>query len=302
MFGYVRPYQAELRVKEYRQYKAVYCQLCRVMRKEYGWLSTFSLNYDCAFYSMLGLAVSGAAVCEEHARCAANPLKKCRYLAADGEEYQKAAALSVLLTYHKLTDDKEDEGFFKSLGCRALLPLVSRKAKKAAEKYPQLAGAAQTAMDGQRKAEQERAGLDACAEPTAKLLETVFSELASGGQALALGQFGYYLGRWVYLMDAADDLMEDREKGKFNPFVIRLGLEGDGPLPEEARKQADEACNTALNATMAQLLPPLHLLELHNFGPIIENVVEYGLPELQREILFLHVKQKPRRGAPKDRI
>lgn len=302
MFGYVRPYQAELRVKEYRQYKAVYCELCRVMRKEYGWLSTFSLNYDCAFYAMLALSVSGAAVCEEHARCAANPFKKCRYLAASGEEYQKAAALSVLLTYHKLNDDREDEGFFKALGCRLLLPLVARKARKAAAKYPQLSEAAQAAMDGQREAERERAGIDACAEPTAKLLATVFAELSSGGQALALSQFGYYLGRWVYLMDAADDLEEDRRKGKFNPFLIRLGLEGDGPLSKEAWQKAEEACNTALNATIAQLLPPLHLLELQNFGPIIENVVEYGLPELQREILFLHVKQKRRNGKPKDHI
>ena len=302
MFGYVRPYQSELRIKEYRQYKAIYCQLCRTMRKEYGWLSTFSLNYDCTFYAMLALSVSGMEVCEEHARCAANPLKKCRYLAAKGEEYRKAAALSVLLTYHKLQDDKEDEGFFKSLGCKLLLPLVSRKAKKAAGRYPQLAQAAQTAMDGQRTAERDRAGIDACAEPTAQLLATLFSQLASGGQALALRQFGYYLGRWVYLMDAADDLEEDRKKGKFNPFVIRLHLEGGGPLSAEARRKADEACNAILNATVAQLLPPFRLLELHNFGPILENVVECGLPELQREILFLHVKQKRPKREPRDRI
>lgn len=302
MFGYVRPYQSELRIREYRQYKAIYCQLCRTMRKEYGWLSTFSLNYDCAFYAMLALSVSGAEICEEHARCAANPFKQCRYLAAKGEAYQKAAALSVLLTYHKLQDDKEDEGFFKSLGCKLLLPLASRKAKQAAGKYPALAEAAQAAMDGQRAAERERAGIDACAEPTAQLLATVFSELASGGQALALQQFGYYLGRWVYLMDAADDLEEDRNKGKFNPFVIRLNLEGGEPLSEEARKRADEACNEVLNATVARMLPAFRLLELYNFGPVLENVLEYGLPELQREILFLHVKQKRRKGEPRDRI
>lgn len=29
---------------------------------------------------------------------------------------------------------------------------------------------------------------------------------------------GYNLGRWIYLMDAADDLEEDREKNNYNPF------------------------------------------------------------------------------------
>ena len=40
---------------------------------------------------------------------------------------------------------------------------------------------------------------------------------------------------------------------------------------------------------------PLNLIDLMNFEPIIENVVQKGLPELQREILFLHIKEKPRR-------
>lgn len=302
MFGYVRPYQAELKVKEYRQYKAIYCQLCRTMKKEYGWLSTFSLNYDCTFYAMLALAVSGTRVCEQTARCAANPLKKCRFLSADGEEYKKAAALSVLLTFHKLRDDREDEGFFKALGCRVLLPLVSKKAKKAAVEYPQLAEAAQAAMEAQAKAEREKLSLDACAEPTANLLKTVFAELGSGAQALVLGQFGYYLGRWIYLMDAADDLEEDKKDGKFNPFLKRMGLDGDGGLSQEKLHDAEKYCNEVLNATAAMIIPPMQLLDLNGFAPIIENVVRCGLPELQREILFLHVKKKRMKRAPKDKI
>ena len=99
-------------------------------------------------------------------------------------------------------------------------------------------------------------------------------------------------------MDAADDLGEDLRTGSFNPFIRRLGLEGKASLSPEGQAQAREACNAALNATAAQILLPLNLLELENFGPIIENVVRKGLPELQRELLFLHVKGKPRLNAP----
>ena len=296
MFGYVRPYQSELLVKEYDQYKAIYCQLCRVLGKEYGWLARFSLSYDCTFYAMLALSVSGAEMTECRRCCGANPFKKCRYLEAEGDAYQKAAALSVLLTYHKLLDDKEDEEFFKSLGCRLLLPLVSRKAKKAGKKYPFLAELAERTTREQAEAEGKKSGIDQCAEPTARLLSQLFGELAgeNPGQRAALTQFGYFLGRWVYLMDAADDLAEDAKAGKFNPFLLRLGLREKRELTAEEQKNAEEFCNNALNFTLSMLLPPLHLVEMENFGPIIENVAEKGLPEIQREILFLHVRQKSR--------
>ncbi len=66
-------------------------------------------------------------------------------------------------------------------------------------------------------------------------------------------------------------------------------------MTEEERRQADNFCNAALNRTAAQMALPLNLIDLMNFEPIIENVVQKGLPELQREILFLHIKEKPRR-------
>ena len=227
-----------------------------------------------------------------------NPLKRCDFLESDGEAYHKAAALSVLLTYHKLRDNLEDDSFFKSLGSRLFLPFVSRKARKAAEEYPFLAQEAQKAMDGQRQAEENAGGVDACAEPTANLLAALFRELACDSlQGAALERFGYFLGRWVYLMDAADDLLDDLKEGAFNPFIPRLGLSGKTELTPQERKAADQACNQTLNATAAQMLLAFNLVELRNFGPILENVVTKGLPEIQREILFLHIREK-RRGRP----
>ena len=110
-------------------------------------------------------------------------------------------------------------------------------------------------------------------------------------------RFGYFLGRWVYLMDAADDLPKDLKEGGFNPFISRLGLSGKQELTPEERNEADLAMNQALNATAAQMLLAFQLIDLENFGPVLENVVEKGLPEIQREILFLHIREK-RKGRP----
>lgn len=303
MFGYVRPFKSELLVREYDQYKAAYCQLCRALQKHYGRLASFTLSYDCTFYALLILSMQESKLSLHHGRCVMNPLKRCDFLESDGEAYHKAAALSVLLTYHKLRDNLEDDSFWKSFGSRVLLPFVSRKAKKAAKEYPFLAQEAQRAMDGQREAERSGGGVDACAEPTAQLLAALFKELAGCDRMreIPLERFGYFLGRWVYLMDAADDLMDDLKEKAFNPFIPRLGLEGKTELSPEERKAADEACNQALNATAAQMVLAFNLLDLKNFGPILENVVFQGLPEIQREILFLHIREKRRkRPEPED--
>lgn len=297
MFGYVRPFKSELLVRQYDQYKASYCQLCRALKEHYGWLASFTLSYDCTFYALLMLSTREEKLSLHHGRCVMNPLKKCYFLCASGEAYHKAAALSVLLTYHKLRDNLEDDSFWKSLGSRAFLPFVSRKAKRAAQEYPFLAQEAQKAVQGQAQAEKSGAGVDACAEPTAHLLAALFREVGgdNASQAMVLERFGYFLGRWIYLMDAADDLLDDLKEGAFNPFIPRLGLTGKTELSPEERKAADQAMNQALNATAAQMVLTMNLLELQNFGPILENVVHKGLPEIQREILFLHVREKKRR-------
>ena len=298
MFGYVRPFKSELLVREYDQYKAAYCQLCRALKEHYGRAASFTLSYDCTFYALLMLSTREARLSLHHGRCVMNPLKRCDFLESDGEAYHKAAALSVLLTYHKLRDNLEDDSFFKSLGSRLFLPFVSRRARKAVEEYPFLAQEAQKAMDGQRQAEENAGGVDACAEPTANLLAALFRELACDSiHGEVRERFGYFLGRWVYLMDAADDLLDDLKEGAFNPFIPRLGLSGKTELTPQERKAADQACNQTLNATAAQMLLAFNLVELRNFGPILENVVTKGLPEIQREILFLHIREK-RRGRP----
>ena len=69
MFGYVRPHRGELLVREYQQYKAVYCQLCRQLGKDYGVLARLTLSYDCTFYAMLALGTQGDRVSRRRGRC-----------------------------------------------------------------------------------------------------------------------------------------------------------------------------------------------------------------------------------------
>lgn len=300
MFGYVRPYKDELLVREYEQYKAVYCQLCRALGDHLGIGARYTLSFDCTFYAMVAIGVSGDAIVARKGRCTVNPAKKCNFICTqDGDAYKKAAALSILMTYHKCRDNIADDSFFKSLASRLALPLLSRKYKKAKTWYPEMETAVAAAMNRQALAEQEQAiSIDRCCDPTAQMLSTLFRELAGGekGQEMVLGQLGYFLGRWVYLMDAADDLAADLKSGSFNPFIEKLNLQdyrkGGKEYTGEVKKQAEEACNEILNRNIAGMMQPLQLLSLTHFEKIIENIIQKGLPRMQQEILFLHIKEK----------
>lgn len=305
MFGYVRPFKGELLVKEYDAYKGVYCQVCKALGGHYGPLARLTLTYDCTFYALLALNQRDAALKAMKKRCTCNPLKKCTYVCpANGDAYaaecfKKAAALCVIMTAHKLRDNIEDENFIKGVGARFLYMLSRRAMKKASADFPFMAEAVQKMMDDQHAAEHaEKISVDACSAPTAELLETLCTELGeTESEKLVLRQVGYFLGRWVYIMDAADDLPKDLREKKFNPFIAKLGLfdcMGE-ELTKEQRDMADAQCNAALNNTMARLIPAANLLPEGQFSGIIGNVLNKGLPEMQREILFLHVKEKKRR-------
>ena len=53
MFGYVRPNREELKVREQRDYDALYCGLCQALGTRHGFWARMFLNYDFTFLAML---------------------------------------------------------------------------------------------------------------------------------------------------------------------------------------------------------------------------------------------------------
>lgn len=298
MFGYVRPLKGELLVREFEEYKAVYCTLCRELGKHYGIFSRLALSYDLTYYTMLALDIADAKPKLRKGRCVVNPTKKCNFICEGSEAYKKGAALTVLMTYQKLRDNIADEKFFKKCGARFLMLFAKNPAKKAAADYPFMAEALDKMMTDQANVESmEAPSIDACCEPTAGAMSVIFAELAGSDDAkkLILSQLGYFLGRWVYTIDAADDLEADLKEGSFNPFVSRLKLGEDKTVPAQRRDEIDRYCNEVLNNNVAMINGAVNLLELGRYNNIIGNVSMLGMGEVQREILFLHVHSKNKR-------
>ena len=222
MFGYIRPLKAELLVREYEQYRGVYCTLCRWMGKAYGRISRLTLSYDATFLAMVIAGMSEECPQFSAGRCVVNPMKKCAYCSGNEEAFRYAAALSILLTDAKLRDDQADGKLPAKIGAGFLRLLGRGSRKKAAKAYPRLEELVESYVQAQSLAEKQPGiSLDACADPTAQLLASVLRELSPENEkrALILERLGYFLGRWNYLRAAADDLTDALTKRPFNPCI-----------------------------------------------------------------------------------
>lgn len=275
MFGYLQIHKDELKVKEYEAYKSVYCGLCKQLGKDYGFLTRLILSYDCTFYAILLMSLKRSCTGFFDGRCKFNPLKKCKFADCKDNAYSKASALSVISAYYKVVDDIDDSGFFKRIALKIAKPFFGRRQKKAARRFPEIENIVSEMMKNQKAVENdELVTIDKAANPTAKMI----SDLAAleGGNDLqkrVLSEFGYQIGRWVYLIDAADDYEKDKKSGNFNPFI-------------KADINDKDYINSVLSQSLARAYDAYNLLDIIDFKPIIDNMMLYGFPNKQNAVLY----------------
>lgn len=283
MFGYVKLFKPTIRMGEYEMYKGIYCTLCKRLGKRYGLLSRFTLSYDMTFLALLQIALSedDAHFCPS--RCSFNPTKRC-LKAQNTAAIDRAADIGTILAYYKLKDTIADEGFGKRLGAWCALPFATAAHKKAKKNVPHIDEAVAEMMDAQAAVEAAHTdSIDRAAEPFALMLQTLAGGIAADDtQKRVLERFGYCLGRWVYLMDAVDDLQKDLEKGRYNPYILSRHLQkGDADGVKEAR---DYSLYT-LNACLAECKAAYDLLEIHRFDGILRNILEEGMAHAQKRVI-----------------
>lgn len=277
MFGYVRAYTPELKVRESDTYKAVYCTLCRELGRSYGIFARLTLSYDFAFLALLRLSLAEECTGFERKRCAFNPLKKCSYCKNTGDLFEPVTAAAMIMLYYKLLDNIQDGKGIKRLGHRLLLPIYSGAHKKAAKKFPELEKSAAEYIAAQNALEAAgEKSTDRAAEPTATMLSRIFASVSSDeAEIRILSRMGYCLGRWIYLCDGTADLEKDRMSGNYNVLLRR-----DGEA-ETLRKGIEPS----LNVSIGEAAKAAELLNFHRYGDIIRNILYLGLPEVQRKVL-----------------
>lgn len=274
MFGYVLPLRGELKVRELESYQAAYCGLCHALGRRCGFLSRFILNYDFAFLAML-LAPEGDEPDLGRKRCIACPLRG-KTVCRSGAHYDLAADESVVLTYWKLRDNVQDSSLWKGLPARFLSLCLRPAYRKAARRCGTFDRSVADSLKELRALEQAGSpSLDRTADTFARILQAAAPATAQPERDRTLGQLLYHVGRWIYLVDAWDDLTEDRASGGYNPLLTRYP---DGPEGhrEDLRLTLKHSLNLAVSAA--------NLTDFGHWNGIILNILCLGLPGVEEAV------------------
>ena len=213
MFGYVTICEPELKVKDLKKYKAYYCGLCRVLKEEYGFMGQMTLTYDMTFAIILLSSLYESVADLETHRCKVHPVKKQMMLKNEITSY--AAAMNVLLAYYHLDDDWQDDRKISSLMSKSI---IYGKVKKIIDKYPRQSEAIRTSLAELSLCERDNStDIDRTAGCFGRLMEELLLYREDMWEK-SLRKMGFFLGKFIYLMDAYEDLPEDLKKDKYNPL------------------------------------------------------------------------------------
>ena len=279
MFGYIRPVQAELRVRELERFKACYCGLCHALSNKYGLPARFMLNYELVFLSMLLWDTDETPVIKRK-RCIASPCRKKRYCVRNAT-LDTCAGFTVILTWWKLRDTIADERFIKTIPHRMACFVISHAYKKAALEFPEFnskvnGGVSELAeyesMDG--------SSLDGAADKFAQILAATAPDSAPDTVRRPILELLYHLGRWIYIIDACDDYEDDVKGRRYNPVASRHPSDG-GKIPDDGL----ERLKTTLTHSNSLLCLAFELLPENTWSEIVRNMIYLGMPDVCERVL-----------------
>ena len=114
----------------------------------------------------------------------------------------------------------------------------------------------------------------------ALLLSNAAEELTDPIRKRIMEQILYHLGRWIYLIDGADDLKKDAESGNYNPVALRYGLTGGTWTPESRRDFA-----TTLDHSIHQMAAAFELWDFGVWTPVLQSTFYGGLFQVGKAVL-----------------
>ena len=278
MFGYVRPPLQALPEAEVERFRHMYCGLCHTLGQRYGQTARFILNYDFTYLAILLSDPEEGSV--SGARCYVSPLRQRAYLEPSAA-MELAADESVILAYWQLRDGVDDHDWFHGLKYRAASAALESAYQKAAVWRPGFDATVRTQLSRLFELEKENcSSMDTAADAFAALLGSTAQEVDDPVRRRVLEQLLYHLGRWVYLVDAADDLKKDAADGNYNPVALRFGLT-DGNWTTDARREFV----LSLDHSIRMMATAFELWDFGVWTPILEATVYQGLFQVGKSVL-----------------
>ncbi|ERI92594.1 hypothetical protein HMPREF1982_02203 [Clostridiales bacterium oral taxon 876 str. F0540] len=274
MFGYVTPCKMELKVKDFEKFKAYYCGLCRAIKKNFGNVPRLALNYDMTFLAVLLDSLNDEKIKASREFCAVHPLQK-RLMLIENPPLDYAAFCNVLLAYYKLVDDTNDDSSRLS---RLYSLILNAYLKKAPKEYKEMGILIESSLKELSVLESSSKSitLDELSHPFADLTGHILSFYVDDSIE-NLYWLGYNLGKWIYIIDAFDDLEKDIDNKKFN--AINYILNNDNLPYNEFKASIETRIDFTLVSCAEACVNYLKVLPLKKNHELLYNILQFGLME-----------------------
>lgn len=261
MFGYVITNCKTLSEQERARFRAMYCGMCHTLKQRYGQLGRFTLSYDMTFIAMVLSALYEPEEIAGRERCLPHMVKPHEYILSPAMEY--AVDLNVALAYHKCADNWQDD---KNPVFAAAMQALKGAYRKASERQPGKCRAILAWMDGIREIETSgREEIDPPMNLTGQMLGELFA-CREDFFSEDLRRMGDGLGRFIYFMDAYDDLEKDVRRKKYNPLKSIM-----------RQQDFEEICKDALTMAMADCADAFERLPIVKDADLIRNILYSGV-------------------------
>jgi hypothetical protein len=280
MFGYVEPDKPELKIREFDVFRGYYCSLCKTIGRLHGQIPRLTLNYDLTFLYVLLDALSPLPINGRRQRCMIHPAKK-RFIVSSNIFAEYTADMNIILMYYNLIDRwKDDKNILAGTGALAL----KRAYKNTKKRYPEKCASIESCLKDLSELEKNNCdSIDEAAEPFASVMRELFEcgHIKDESVRKTLGWLGYNLGRWIYIIDAYDDLERDIRQKAYNPLISQYGFKsGKGDKVDEIKEFKDsirDNVNFTLTYSLSEAEKAYSLLGIEKNKGILDNILYSGL-------------------------
>lgn len=261
MFGYIAINKAEMKFRDFDIYHAYYCGLCKDLKERYGRSGQITLSYDMTFLIILLSGLYEPPAEDSIRNCVAHPFQK--HAARTNEITQYAADMNIVLSYYKCLDDWTDEHKKKAwINSRLLRSKVKQIEKTYPEKVKLIRDMLAQISSCEKANEQD---LDKMAGLFGEIMAEIFvwkQDIWKG----SLHRMGFFLGKFIYLMDAYEDIEKDAVSGNYNPFMTIKDHEN-----------FDSECQNMLMMQMAECCRAFERLPIVQDAGILRNILYSGV-------------------------
>ena len=285
MFGYIKASREKSEGNEFGLYHAFFCAICISSKEQFGFRARMLTNFDMAFFNTLFHSFLGIDVEVVNGHCITTPIKVRSYLKRDWLT-DKLSQANIILSYVNLMDDVLDEkSFKKKMALAAVKPLY----KKAKKMFPELDESILQSYRELTGLEKEHCQIfDKICHPFAELSK-VFCKCVLGEKSNEyIENLCYNLGKWIYLVDALDDLEKDFKKKSYNPFISCFG---DFTSPKTFVKDHLDDLEFIFYTTLNKIAESYNDLELQKYTCVLRNVLHIAIRDTTQKVFDKYLEE-----------